>query len=84
MTRDQLNAAPCVVRRVFWMPATNGPEIESRGGLGRRRQAAGGLALRRVERELAVVEAAEERVVVGEPVVDAHRVRVVGRLAVDR
>ena len=41
-------------------------EIESRGRLRRRRQAAVRLALRRVEAELAVVEPHEERVVVRE------------------
>jgi hypothetical protein len=25
MIRESLNAAPCVVNRVFWMPATYGP-----------------------------------------------------------
>ena len=59
-------------------------EIESRRGLGRRRQAAGRLALRRVELELAVVEADEERLVVRQPVIDAAGERVVGDLAVRR
>ncbi len=59
-------------------------EIETRGGLGRRRQAARGLALRRIEAELAIVEPGEERVVAGEAVVDTGREGVVLRLAVHR
>src|SRR4030095_3216380 len=104
-----VNGRPCVVRRVFWMPATNGPrskraaasggvgrqqfacsrgaasldlpevertqdeacaEVEGGAGVGGRRQTAVRLSLRRVELELAVVESYEERVVVGELVID--------------
>ena len=48
-------------------------EIEARGGVRGRRQAAGGLALRRVELELAPVEADEERILVRDLVVDRVR-----------
>ena len=61
-----------------------GAEIEARRGVGGRRQAAVGLALRRVEAELPVVEPHEDRVVVREAVIDAARVGVVGDLAVGR
>ena len=55
-------------------------EVEARGGLRRRRQAAVRLALRRVEAVLAVVEPHEERVVVRKLVIDAARERVIGDL----
>ena len=61
-----------------------GAEIEAGRGVGGRRQAAVGLALRRVEAELPVVEPHEDRVVVREAVIDAPRVGVVGDLAIGR
>ena len=59
-----------------------GAEVEAGRRLLRRRQTAGRLALRRVELELAVGEADEERVVVRQPVIDAAGDLVLGHLAV--
>ena len=59
-----------------------GAEVEARRRLLRRRQTAGRLALRRVELELAVGEADEERVVVREAVIDAAGDLVLGHFPV--
>jgi hypothetical protein len=59
-----------------------GAEVEAGRRLFRCRQTAGRLALRRVELELAVGEADEERVAVRQPVIDAAGDLVLGHLAV--
>ena len=59
------------------------PEIEPRRRVSRRRQTARRLPLRRIELELAPVEADEQRVPVGRLVVNPSREDVVDHLAVD-
>ncbi len=59
-------------------------EVEARGRFGRRRQAAVGLSLRRVELELAVIEPHEERIGVRDAVIDPAGEGVVGDLAIGR
>src|SRR4029079_8042538 len=59
-------------------------EIEFRRRFRRRRQAAGRLLLRRVELELAPVEADEEGVLVRYAMIDTSREHVVGDITIDR
>src|SRR6185312_4611424 len=58
-------------------------EIETRGRFWRRREATRRLALWRIELELAPVEADVERILIGDPVIDAAREHVVSDVTID-